>query len=64
MNIQELEMENLRLENTKLQKEIRKIEVETEVLQIKKNFYDVKLQVIRNEHPEVLAQMLKDNECE
>lgn len=64
MNIQELEMENLRLENTKLQKEIRKIEVETEVLQIKKNFYDVKLQVIRNEHPEVLAHMLKDNECE
>lgn len=63
MNIQELEMENLRLENTKLQKEIRKIEVETEVLQIKKNFYDVKLQMIRNEHPEVLAQMLKDNEC-
>lgn len=63
MKIQELEMENLRLENTKLQKEIRKIEVETEVLQIKKNFYDVKLQMIRNEHPEVLAQMLKDNEC-
>lgn len=63
MNIQELEMENLRMENTKLQKEIRKIEVETEVLQIKKNFYDVKLQVLRNEHPEVLAQMLKDNEC-
>lgn len=63
MNIQELEMENLRLENTKLQKEIKKMEVETEVLQIKKNFYDVKLQVIFNEHPEVVAQMLKDNEC-
>lgn len=63
MNIQELEIENLRLENAKLQKEIKKLEVETEVLQIKKNFYDVKLQVIRNEHPEVLAQMLKDNGC-
>eukprot|EP00105_Crassostrea_gigas_P015252 XP_011432182.1 PREDICTED: uncharacterized protein LOC105331614 [Crassostrea gigas] len=63
MNIQELEIENLRLENAKLQKEIKKLEVETEVLQSKKNFYDVKLQVIRNEHPEVLAQMLKDNGC-
>lgn len=62
-NIQELEMENLRLENTKLLKEIKKMEVETEVLQIRKNFYNVKLQVILNEHPEVVAQMLKDSEC-
>lgn len=63
MNIQELEMENLRLEKTKLHKEMNKLKVETEVLQIKKKCYEAKLQVIQNERPEVLAQMLKVNGC-
>lgn len=63
MNIQELEIENLKLENTKLQQEIKKMEMETNVLQIKKKLYDIKFQMILNEHPEVVAQIPKDNEC-
>lgn len=62
MNIRKLQIENLRLDNKKLQKEIQKLEVETEVLQVKKNYYKSKLLTVEEEHPEVAAKMEKDNE--
>lgn len=62
VNIRKLQIVNLRLDNEKLQKEIQKLEVETEVLQVKKNYYKTKLQTIKKEHSEVAAKMEEDNE--
>lgn len=62
MNIRKLQIVNLRLDNEKLQKEIQKLAVETEVLQVKKNYYKTKLQTIKKEHSEVAAKMEEDNE--
>lgn len=62
VNIRKLQIENLRLDNKKLQKEIQELEVETEVLQVKKNYYKSKLLTVKEEHPEVAAKMEKDNE--
>lgn len=62
MNIRKLQIENLRLDNEKLQKEIHKLEVETDVLQVKKKYYKIKLQTIQKEHPGVVAKMEEENE--
>lgn len=62
MNIRKLQIVNLRLDNEKLQKEIQKLAVETEVLQVKKNYYKTKLQTIKKEHSEVAPKMEEDNE--
>lgn len=60
--IKNLEMKNLHLENEKLQEEVSKIKLEKGLLKVKKNptYYDIKLQILINEHPEIVSQMLND----
>ncbi|XP_078331548.1 uncharacterized protein LOC111113567 isoform X2 [Crassostrea virginica] len=60
--IQDLEMKNLQLENEKLQEEVSKIKMEKDLLKVKKTYYDIKLQMLINEHPEVVSQLLNGNE--
>lgn len=55
-------MKNLQLENEKLQEEVSKIKMEKDLLKVKKTYYDIKLQMLINEHPEVVSQLLNGNE--
>ena len=56
-------MKNLQLENEKLQEELSKIKMEKDPLKVKKKPYcDIKLQMLINEHPEMVSQLLNGNE--
>lgn len=63
LTILELEERNLSLENDKLQEEIEKLKDERQLIVAKKSYYDLKFQILCNNNPEVVAQMLKSNEC-
>ncbi|XP_052695147.1 uncharacterized protein LOC128173489 [Crassostrea angulata] len=63
LTILELEERNISLENDKLQEEIEKLKDERQLIVAKKSYYDLKFQILCNNNPEVVAQMLKSNEC-
>lgn len=63
LTIQELEERNLSLENGELQEEIEKLKDERQLIVAKKSYYDLKFQILCNNNPEVVAQMLRSNEC-
>ena len=54
--------ENLQLENENFQEEVSKIRMENDLLKVKKKPYYDKLQMLINEHPEIVSQMLYGNE--
>ncbi|XP_056010551.1 uncharacterized protein LOC130051825 [Ostrea edulis] len=62
MTILELEERNLTIENEKFQEEIKKIKDERDLIRIQKSFYEFKIQILVNSHPEVAVQMLHSNE--
>ncbi|XP_056008434.1 centrosomal protein of 290 kDa-like [Ostrea edulis] len=61
MTILELEERNLSFENEKSQEEIKKIKDERDLIRIQKSFYEFKIQILVNWHPEVAVQMLHSN---
>ncbi|XP_065938298.1 uncharacterized protein [Magallana gigas] len=60
MDIDHLKMERMMLENQKTEKEIKRLEAETEVLRVRKNVL-LRLQGILSELSEVVFQLLNDS---
>lgn len=60
MDLNDLKMEKMMLENDKTQKEIQRLEAETEVLRVRKNVL-LRLQGILSDLSEVVVQLLNDS---
>lgn len=60
MDIDHMQMEKMMLENKKTQKEIQRLEAETEVLRVRKNVL-LRLQGILSELSKVVVQLLNDS---
>lgn len=59
MDLEDLKIEKMMLENKKTQKEIQRLEAETEVLRVRKNVL-LRLQGILSELSKVVVQLLND----
>ncbi|XP_062605037.1 uncharacterized protein LOC134266837 [Saccostrea cucullata] len=62
MTVKDFEQRILGLETEKLQEQIMKIKDDRELIQTQKSYYDLKFQILLNSHPEVIAQVLQNNE--
>lgn len=60
MDLEDLKIEKMMLENKKTQKEIQRLEAETEVLRVRKNVL-LRLQGILSELSKVVVQLLNDS---
>lgn len=60
MDIDHLKMERMMLENQKTEKEIKRLEAETEVLRVRKDVL-LRLQWILSELSDVVVQLLNDS---
>ena len=57
-NVQDLEIEKLKLENRKLHEEIQRTKLEKETLQAAKNLYNARLMLILKENKEVAPSIV------
>ena len=57
-NVQDLEIEKLKLENRKLHEEIQRTQLEKETLQAARNLYNAKLMLILKENKDVAPSIL------